>query len=44
MTRRDYLNLIMLLSALESWGFTTKQALPEQLTNAIEILTKEILA
>lgn len=51
MTKQDYLNLIRLLSALESWGFTIstekKAMIPdylhEQLAESMEKLAEEIL-
>ena len=47
MTREWLLEILMLLSALESWGFSNKQAFPDylhdRLGNAMEVLSKEIL-
>lgn len=47
MTKADYLELIKLLSALESWGLTAGHSLPdyllERLDGAMEKLTKEVL-
>jgi hypothetical protein len=47
MNKSDYLDIIKLLSALESWGFATKERLPdylhEQLNETIELLSREIL-
>jgi hypothetical protein len=47
MTKSDYLEIIKLLSALESWGFATKERLPDylhdQLQLAIDKLSKEVL-
>ncbi len=47
MTRKDYLDILMLISALESWAFSTKNMLPdylrETLDNAVEKLEAEIL-
>ena len=50
MTKQDYLELLMLLSALESWSFSfaDRQRLPdwlqENLDNSIDKLKAEILA
>lgn len=47
MTKEDALKLIKLLSALESWAFSTKTELPEylygDLTLAVERLEKIVL-
>ena len=47
MTKEQSLDLIKLLSALESWAFSTKQTLPdylfERIEIAIDVLTKEVL-
>jgi hypothetical protein len=47
MNREQALELLKLLSALESWSFADKHALPdylyEKLAEGMEILTKEIL-
>lgn len=49
MTKQDYLELLMLLSALESWSFSfaDRQRLPdwlqENLDNSIDKLKAEIL-
>lgn len=47
MTKQDKLDILMLLSALESWGFSTKSMFPdymhEELRNAVELLSKEVL-
>jgi len=47
MTKQDALKLIKLLSALESWAFSTKTELPEylheDLTLAVEKLEKIVL-
>ena len=41
------LNLIKLLSALESWGFSSDRRFPdwlhEDLCNLVEVLSKEVL-
>jgi hypothetical protein len=41
------LDLLMLLSALESWGFSTKERIPdfllEKLNASIDVLTRELL-
>ncbi len=47
MTKEKLLEILMLLSALESWGYSNKQELPdylsEQLGSAIDALMKEVL-
>jgi hypothetical protein len=47
MTKEQALELLKLLSALESWSFATNHNLPdylqERLCNAIETLTAEVL-
>ena len=47
MTKKQTLDLLMLLSALQSWPFSTSNPLPdylhEQLCNALAVLSKEIL-
>ena len=47
MTKEEILEQIKLLSALESWAFSTKTALPdyllERLDGALEKLSKELL-
>jgi hypothetical protein len=47
MNKEQALELLKLLSALESWSFATKHDLPdylhERLCNAIETLTAEVL-
>lgn len=47
MTRQDKLDILLLLSALESWGFSEKHYLPDflhdRLSSAIELLSKEVL-
>ncbi len=47
MTKEQSLELIKLLSALESWSFSTESRIPdylyEQVSAAMEILTKEVL-
>jgi hypothetical protein len=47
MTKQQQLDIIMLLSALESWGFVAQCNLPdylhEQITASIKLLSKEIL-
>jgi len=46
-TREQMLEILMLLSALESWGFSTKSNFPdylhERLCESIETLRREIL-
>ena len=47
MTPTECLDLIKLLSAIESWGFAQKENLPdylhERLADAMDLLTKEII-
>ena len=47
MNKEQYLDLLKLLSAIESWSFSTNHDLPdylhERLCDAIESLTKEVL-
>ena len=47
MTKQELLALMRLLSALESWGFATKERIPdylhEQLADSMEVLEREIL-
>jgi hypothetical protein len=47
MNKEQAIELLKLLSALESWSFATKHDLPdylhERLCNAIETLTAEVL-
>lgn len=47
MTKPELLALMRLLSALESWGFSNKQTLPdyllEDIQKNVEILEREIL-
>ena len=47
MTKPDLLEIIKLLSALESWGFSQKESLPDylhdRLLDSIEKLSKEVL-
>ena len=47
MNKADCLDVIKLLSALESWGFSQKENLPDylhdRLLDAIEKLSKEVL-
>ena len=47
MTREQCLQLLMLLSALESWAFATKERLPdyllEKICENVEVLREEIL-
>ena len=47
MTKRDKIELLMLLSALESWAFTNGRTPPdwliENLNNKVEVLTEEVL-
>lgn len=47
MTKAEHLEIIKLLSALESWSFAESKRLPdylvEQLNDAVEKLSKEVL-
>ena len=47
MTKQQHLDVIKLLSALESWSFSNKERLPdylyEQITVSIDLLTVEVL-
>jgi hypothetical protein len=47
MTKEDAIKLIKLLSALESWAFSTKNLLPdylhEELHASMEVLSKIVL-
>lgn len=47
MTKDQLLDILMLLSALESWSFSTKNYLPdhtlEQLNSIVEQLRNEVL-
>lgn len=47
LTKEDYLDLIKLLSALESWSFSSTTLFPDylhdQLQSAVEKLSKEVL-
>ncbi len=47
MTKPEALDLLQLLSALESWGFSNNHRLPDylhdRLQDSIEILRKEVL-
>jgi hypothetical protein len=47
MTKEDALKTMMLLSALESWAFSTKNLLPdylhEELQTSMEVLSKIVL-
>lgn len=47
MTRQNKLDILLLLSALESWGFAEKHYLPdfltERLCEAITLLSAEVL-
>ena len=47
MTKQDCLEIIKLLSALESWSFSTGSKFPdylgEQISDSIEKLSKEVL-
>ena len=47
MTKEDALKTMMLLSALESWAFSTKNMMPdylhEELHTSMEVLSKIVL-
>lgn len=47
MTKKDYLDVIMLLSALESWAYAEGKKMPDylgdDLSAALEKLCKEVL-
>lgn len=47
MTKQDKIEIMMLLSALESWGFSTKSLFPdylhERLSNILEKLNEEVV-
>lgn len=47
MNKEQYLELLMLLSALESWAMSQKERMPEYLhesiTDAVSSLSKEVL-
>lgn len=47
LTKKELLDLLMLLSALESWGFSTKTLFPEylheQLNKSVERLSQSLL-
>jgi len=47
MTKQDYLDIIKLLSAIESWSFSTGGKFPdylwEQIIDSIEKLSKDVL-
>ena len=47
MTKKDYLDVIMLLSALESWAFAENKRLPDYLSDqlgaSLDKLCKEVL-
>ena len=47
-TKAEMLDIIKLLSALESWSFSNNQRLPdhtlEQLNDSMQLLTEKVLA
>jgi len=47
MSKKQTLDILMLLSALESWAFSDGKHLPDylhdNLSNAVDVLTREIL-
>jgi hypothetical protein len=44
MNKQDALNLIKLLSALDSWSFSTKTPFPEYLTEDLCVAVKKLEA
>jgi hypothetical protein len=44
MSKEDALNLVKLLSALESWAFSTKNPLPDYLHDDLCVLVKKLEA
>ena len=44
MNKEDALNLVKLLSALESWAFSTKNQLPDYLHDDLCVLVKKLEA
>ena len=42
MTKQDALNIIKILSALESWAFSTKTPFPEYLTEDLRIAVRKL--
>jgi len=44
MTKQDALNIIKILSALESWAFSTKTPFPEYLTEDLRIAVRKLEA
>jgi hypothetical protein len=44
MTKQDALNLIKLLSALESWAFSTKTPFPDYLTEDLCVAVRKLEA
>lgn len=47
MTKQQALDILLLLSAIESWGFSNKQMFPDylhdRLTTTIGLLSEEVL-
>ena len=47
MTREQKLDIMMMLSAIESWGFATKNMIPDylhdRLADAVDLLRAEVL-
>ncbi len=47
LTDKEILEILMLLSALESWSFSTKQMIPdylhERLSNSIDLLSSHFV-
>ena len=42
MTKRDKLDILMLLSAIESWGFTSDKLMPDYLHDGIDSLMDKL--
>ncbi|MFM7011489.1 MAG: hypothetical protein ACKO0Z_19530 [Betaproteobacteria bacterium] len=42
MTKADYLELLLLLSALESWGFSAQSRLPDYLEDRLSVLIAKL--
>jgi hypothetical protein len=48
LTDKEILEILMLLSALESWGFSSRQMFPdylhERISNSIDLLSSNLVA
>ena len=48
MSKKEAIDLLMLISALESWSFSASTRMPdylyERIADAVEVLTREVLA